>query len=413
MVTRDVYVFVHLADGWTPSGLLRMRLEADEVVASTFRYGQRYLRRSDALPVDAHALPLREETFATDERFVLFTGITDSMPDAWGRAVMERRAERPLREDEILLATPDTRVGALGFGPSLRGPERVLPWDPSLEALDRIDLETAVEAYALLREGDLKQMDEAMRRLVLPGSSLGGARPKATVVIDGELWIAKLSRSEDPFDYPRAEWATMQLAARCGIDVPEVSHELVGGRGAFLVRRFDRSGSRRNHINSMLALLGETELSFFHSSYMDMSEACVRHVADDRPARHQLFRRMVFNGLVGNDDDHLRNHALVWSSRKKGFVLSPAYDLVSNPARREARRLSIGCGVDAEGRVTRAFSVAAALRAAPRFGLRDEDAAEIVREVEMGVAGWRDVYASTGMSTRELEIFGRVIAAPS
>ncbi len=121
MPTRDVYVFAHLEGRWTPSGLLRMELEDQHVVSSTFRYGRRYLRRADAFPVDAHALPLRDEVFRTEERFDIFTGIKDVLPDAWGRAVMERRAERPLREDEVLLASPDSRVGALAFGATLEG----------------------------------------------------------------------------------------------------------------------------------------------------------------------------------------------------------------------------------------------------------------------------------------------------
>lgn len=127
MATRDVYVFMHLGGDWVPAGLLRLRLEDNTLVSSSFRYGRRYLDRLDALPIDVRALPLRDEAFGTEERFELFMGIRDALPDAWGRSVMERRADRPLREDEILMASPDTRVGALAFGSSLAGPERELP----------------------------------------------------------------------------------------------------------------------------------------------------------------------------------------------------------------------------------------------------------------------------------------------
>lgn len=412
METRDVYVFLHLDGDWIPAGLLRMRAEGAAVVASTFRYGARYLRRPDALAIDLHALPLRDEAFSTEPAFDVFTGIKDALPDAWGRAVMERRAGRPLREDEILLASPDTRVGALGFGATLDGPQRELPWPPALEARDRVDLVTAVGAYADYSADDHARLDEALRRLVLPGSSLGGARPKATVVIDDELWIAKLSRSNDAFDYTRAEYATMRLAARCGIDVPPVEHRRVAGRSAFLVRRFDREGPRRTHFNSMLTVLGETELSFFHSSYMDMADACVRHLREHEPARRALFRRMVFNGLCNNDDDHLRNHAVIWSPAVSAFVLSPAYDLVANPAVAAPRRLSIGCGVDAAGRVTRSFSVESAVRAAPRFGLGPEEARAIVAEVRAGLAGWAEVFEATGMRPDDVRVFAPAFEGP-
>jgi serine/threonine-protein kinase HipA len=404
MSTRDVYVYAHLRGDWVPSGLLRMLLEDQRVVSSTFRYGRRYLERADAFPVDAHALPLRDEVFRTEERFDLFSGIQDALPDAWGRAVMERRAERPLREDEILMASPDTRVGALAFGSGLDGPKREVPWRPELERLDDADLESVIEAYADYDDDRPERSDEALRRLVLPGSSVGGARPKAVVVRDDRMWIAKFSRTGDPFDYPRAELATMQLARRCGISVPAVDHRVVGDRSAFLVERFDRSGSTRIHINSMLTVLGETELSFFHSSYMDMADAFVAHVRDHDAARRELFRRMVFNGLSSNDDDHLRNHALIWAP-ERGFHLSPAYDLVANPAAASPPRLSIGCGLDESGRVTRTFTLDGALRAASRFGLAVEEARRIVNEVQNGLRGWEDVFASTGMRRRSIDSF--------
>lgn len=409
MPTRDVYVFAHLEGRWIPSGLLRMELEDQHVVSSTFRYGRRYLQRADAFPVDAHALPLRDEVFRTEERFEIFTGIKDVLPDAWGRAVMERRAERPLREDEVLLASPDSRVGALAFGATLEGPARELPWRPELERLDDADLETVLEAYADYDDDRPELVDEAMRRLVLPGSSVGGARPKAAVVMAGRMWIAKFGRTGDPFDYPRAELATMQLARRCGIRVPPVEHRVVGDRSAFLVERFDRSGAERIHINSMLAVLGESELSFFHSSYLDMADACLRHVRIHDPARRELYRRMIFNGLSSNDDDHLRNHALVWVPGR-GFELSPAYDLVPNPSAGSLLRLSIGCGLDEDGRVTRRFSLAGALRAAPRFGLFGEEARRIVTDVQDGLQGWDDVFISTGMSRKSVEVFASAFA---
>lgn len=408
MATRDVYVFVALDEGWVPAGRLRLALEDDAAVASTFRYDARYLARDDAVPVDVNALPLRDESFSTEPAFDVFTGIKDALPDAWGRAVMERRAERTLREDEVLLASPDTRVGALAFGPSLDGPAREAPWGPALEAKDRVDVETAARAYVALAEGDPDRVDEAMRWFVLPGSSLGGARPKATVVVDDELWIAKFSRTNDAFDYTRAEYATMQLAASCGIDVPPVAHRELDGLTVFLVERFDRRGERRAHLNSMLAVLGETELSFYHSSYMAIADACVKHVRDHEVARRAIFRRMIFNGLCSNDDDHLRNHALLWSHEAASFVLSPAYDLVSNPRASSPPRLAIGCGLDPSGAVTRTFEIESALRASPRFGLPEDEARAIVAEVTEGLSAWRAVFESTGMAPRDLCVFERL-----
>lgn len=253
-----------------------------------------------------------------------------------------------------------------------------------------------------------------MRRLVLPGSSVGGARPKATFVGGGgALWIAKFSRTRDPFDHPRAEFATMRLAARCGVRVPPVEHRVFGDRTAFLVQRFDRVGQQRLHFNSMLTVLGETELSFFHSSYMDMADACVKHVRVHDSARRELFRRMVFDGLCANDDDHLRNHAFITSEDGSSFELSPAYDLVANPGASRPLRLSIGCGLDEGGRATRTFTVEAALRASIHFGLAQDQARRMVDEVKAGLTGWEDVFLSTGMSRRDVDVFARAFPAAS
>ncbi|MCA6274659.1 HipA domain-containing protein, partial [Phenylobacterium sp.] len=222
MATVRTYVFVHLAGGPVPAGLLTMTDEPRNPSA-TFAYGRRYLARPDRVPVDPVALPLHDpatqRTFRTEEGFAVFGGVRDAAPDGWGQYLMYKAMGDRLPSDiDLILASGDYRVGALAFGPTPERPKRMTPWGDGDAPGEHFSLEELAEAVERAQHVD--QLDENLRRLLTAGSSLGGARPKAATELDGQPWIAKFQARNDSFPECRVELATMRLAATCGLDVP-------------------------------------------------------------------------------------------------------------------------------------------------------------------------------------------------
>src|SRR5713101_632264 len=231
----EAYVYIYLEDGPVPAGVLETIGSGREATAR-FRYGRRYLQRKDRLTID----PIR--LYTAPEDFVLFNGIRDAAPDGWGRHLMDRAAgARPLSEFDYLVATGDARVGALAFGPDLSGPKRIVPWtEQNLDGED-LDLKTMLEAVR-----DVDTADDLPRkhgRFLSRGSSLGGARPKATTEYDVKQWIAKFGRADDHLSMCRAEYVTMRLAQQVGINVPPIRIEKVLGQDIYLIERFDRTNN--------------------------------------------------------------------------------------------------------------------------------------------------------------------------
>jgi len=408
---KSIYVFVSIDNAWVPAGLLHCHLENNRVVASAFRYGTKYLQNKKAYPVDISSLPLSDQQYKTDPRMQIFSGLIDSAPDSWGRALMERRAGKPLREDEFLTASSDQRVGALAFSDSPDRPRRITPWSKDQEDDSVLDLEPVLQAYLNYTAGDQNKIDEAMRQYILPGSPMGGARPKAVVLFEQRLWMAKFQKENDPFDFIRCEYACMELARKCGLNVPKVKIEKFNERSVFLIERFDRHEQQRFHLNSFFSILQQTETGFMHSSYMEMAEALLKHSRKDVEDRLELFGRMIFNGLCRNTDDHLRNHAMLYSPKLKSFHLSPLYDVVSDLHAPDNFRLAIGCGIDEQGSTTRTFSKKSCLKTAVFFGLSDETALACFEKMEQTVKdSWEETFQSAGFSAKEIEAYAGVFA---
>jgi serine/threonine-protein kinase HipA len=408
---RKIYVYIYLNGKPKPVGLLKCLFENGQVVESHFRYGQKYLQHPDRVSIDLNQLPLVDEELITEKNFDLFSGIKDAAPDAWGRALLDKRANRPLREDEVLLATSDYRVGSLAFGLTLDGPKRVTEWASEQDS-DLVDLNTIFTRFLDYTSNNLAKHEEAMKKFIIQGSSMGGARPKATCTYDGDsLWLAKFSQINDAFDFVRSEYAVMTLAKTCGLNVPQVAVESLQGRSIFLIERFDRHKSQRFHFQSFLTILGVHELSFRHSSYMDMAFAIQKYSTHDLEDRKELYSRMIFNGLVGNNDDHLRNHAMIWKNRKSGFRLSPLYDVVPNPRFVESRRLAIHCGYKANGDLTHEFDEECVIRAHQDFGLSESEARAIFADLKNIVTSqWRDHFIRAGFRRDELSVFAPLFA---
>ncbi|MFA4994235.1 MAG: type II toxin-antitoxin system HipA family toxin [Bdellovibrionales bacterium] len=401
----QTYVYIYLSEGPVPVGILEMQGEG-RVATARFQYGRRYLERDDALALDPVQLPLHDATetrpYIAPEGFALFNGIRDAAPDGWGRHLMDRAAgARPLTEFDYLVATGDDRVGALAFGPDLTGPQRVAPWNNKDVSLDgeTLDLTEMLEAVRELDSAD--ELPPEHRRFLARGSSLGGARPKASTEYNGKMWIAKFGRNDDRRPMCREEYATMMLAKRIGLNVPEVRLEKVLGQDVYLIERFDRShgqnGVQRTPFICGLTIIGAHEAEFSRYSYRNLADQLRVFGSSPREDAKELWQRMVFNILCNNTDDHLRNHGFLWDG--KGWRLSPAYDVVPFPQVATERDLAIGVGT--EGRKA---TLKNALSDAESFGLSKNEAANLATTIRNKVkTEWEKTFRVSSIATADIE----------
>ena len=383
---------------------------------ATFAYGRRYLERTDRIPVDPVALPLHEagtsRTFRTEEGFAVFGGIRDAAPDGWGQYLMYKAmGDRLPSEIDLILASGEHRVGALAFGPTSAQPERITPWGGGPAPGEEFTLAELAEAAERAQHVD--ELDENLRALLAAGSSLGGARPKAATKIGDQPWIAKFQKRGDSFPECRVELATMRLASECGLDVPPLDFRCVLDRDIYLIERFDRiphgNWLERRPFASGLTMLGahESEVSSF--SYADLAGAIRQFGTEVRQDLHELFRRMLLNILVTNDDDHLRNHGFLFDG--EGWRLSPLYDVVPKPQLGLERRLVLGVGP--EGRNA---TIENALAGAAVFDLGHDDATAIAEDMSRTVATrWEQLFTEAGISAADRKRFATCfrLAAPA
>lgn len=375
------------------------RLHIDQMgrdVQASFVYGRRYCQNPDAIPLDPLRLPLDPgRSYEAPGLWGPLGVFRDASPDYWGRMVIEREnraAELP--EMEYLLRSGPTRIGALGF-------QQELEQEPASEKpVEFVSLPELMEASRKLEAN--APIDDQLMLLLRQGTSVGGARPKATVVEDSSYWLAKFPSRHDRMDMPLIEYATLKLAAAAGINTPECRLLTPGGhQHVFLTRRFDRrhtaEGWLRFHYMSGLTVLGLNEFDNAKGSYPELADSLRRLSTDFRNDAEELFRRMIFNILISNDDDHLRNHALIYSSQ--GWRLSPAYDLVPHAQIGYERFQSIIVG--AQGREG---SLENALSEAGRFGLTEDKAKAVIDEVLEIASKWYDRYADDGVNDTHLEM---------
>jgi serine/threonine-protein kinase HipA len=396
------YIYIYLEEGPVPAGLLETIGVGREATAR-FAYGRRYLERRDRLAIDPVQLPLHDANedrkYVAPEGFVLFNGIRDAAPDGWGRHLMDRAAgARPLSEFDYLIATGEARVGALAFGPDLSGPQRIVPWQEDNLHGENLNLADMLEAVRELDTAD--GLAPEHRRFLVRGSSLGGARPKATTDYDGKQWIAKFGRAEDRFPVCRAEYVTMTLAGQVGITVPPVRLEQILGQDIYLIERFDRASEgkdyRRLPFISGLTIIGAHESESPQQSYRRLAEQLRRFGSAPVTDAKELWRRMVFNILCNNNDDHLRNHGFLWDG--KGWRLSPAYDIVPAPQVSLERDLAIGVG-----RNGRQATLRNALSDVASFGLSRKEAVPMARDMQQTVKNaWEDLFRHHGFTPAEI-----------
>jgi serine/threonine-protein kinase HipA len=345
-----------------------------------FEYAEEWLCDPERFALSP-SLPLTRGGFQPPAPQIIHGALGDSAPDTWGRRLMQRaerrraalegRAVRTLMESDYLLGVSDeTRLGALRFRAAGGGDFLARPGSgvPAFVALERL----LQSAERISRD---EETDEDLELIFAPGSSLGGARPKASVIDrHGHLSIAKFPKGSDEYRIETWEEIALRLAERAGIATAE--HELirVTGKPVLLSRRFDRVGTQRIPFLSAIAMLGARDGEV--GSYPELVDVLSTHGARAKRDAHELYRRVAFSVLVSNVDDHLRNHGFLWKG-KTGWVLSPAYDLNPVPTDLKARVLTTN--IDLEEATCSIDLVEAA---AGYFALSLPDARSILKQVD-------------------------------
>ncbi|MBU1358785.1 MAG: type II toxin-antitoxin system HipA family toxin [Gammaproteobacteria bacterium] len=378
----ECFVYITLPGATEPvtAGRFALRGNRRGVAEGHFVYGRTYLARADAVPLDPVELKLTERTYATTALNGVFGALRDASPDYWGRRVIQRHlgVAQP-SELDYLLYSPDDRAGALGFGLNQVPPAPKRSFNQTLD-LARVQ----ATADAILADEDLpgNAVDEQINHLLLVGTSMGGARPKAVVEDDAGLWIAKFNVPTDPWNNARIEHAMLTLARICGVTTANSRVVNVAGRDVLLVKRFDRdrtqTGYRRARMISALTLLRADDAPQTRArwSYVQFAEEVRRACTNPAQNAAELFRRMCFNALISNIDDHPRNHALI--ARDRDWSLSPAYDLTpAVPVSVSRRDLAMECG-DA-GRFANAGNL---LSQSMRFLMERDEAAAVLDAME-------------------------------
>jgi serine/threonine-protein kinase HipA len=366
-----------------------------------FVYGKSYLARSNAAAIDPLELKLSGQTYETTRLNGVFGALRDSGPDYWGRRVIEKHAGlAQLGELDYLLNSADDRAGALGFGLGQSPPAPRRKFNKTLELAKLQEV-----AEALMREEDVKAEEAAqVQDLMLIGTAMGGARPKAVVEDDEGLWVAKFNRPDDRWNNTRVERAMLELAKTCGVSVATSRVETIAGKDVLLVKRFDREkmtkGYTKARMISGLTLLQAEEATEARDrwSYVLMSEELRRVVGEPKRDAQELYRRMVFNALISNIDDHPRNHALI--AKEREWRLSPAYDLTPSPVIAQDHR-DLAMEVGDQGRYANAKNL---LSQHNRFLLGEEEAKAIVSGMTDKVrATWFDVVRAQGVTAKDAE----------
>jgi len=387
-----------LADPSDPRlvGTLRLvRRSGPQRAGVSLEYAADWIARGTALSED---LPLRAGEFLPTEDDSAVGAVDDARPDRWGERVI-RLLDRPprLATLDYLYFAGDERFGALGVSPSdqayLPRERGAIPVLADVAAMH--DLVRRIEAG--------EPVEEPLRRLVAPGATLGGARPKAQIRIDGALWIVKFGDAGEPTDGPLVEHAAMTLAARAGIEVCETRPIRLAGGHAVAIRRFDRVGSGRLHALSAHVALRAAGQEY---GYPELALLLRRRAPAEafQAQGEQLFRRMVFNILIDNTDDHEKNHALLVDAAQR-YRLTPAYDVLPSGQALGYQQMRVG-QAGAESTLENARSEHRA------FALTAQRADQLTREVAKVASGWRVHFKAQGVAKRDIALLAEQIDRP-
>ena len=371
----------------------------------SFAYEDEYLRSADRVMIDPELEFFSGRQYAYKR--LNFGVFSDSAPDRWGRTLLDRRerirakaeGRKPralLTSDYLLGVYDESRMGALRFALEKNGPflssdgnEAIPPWT-TLRDLEEASREFEKEENVL--------NDKWLKQLLRPGSSLGGARPKATVQnVDGSLWIAKFPSRNDQHNVGAWEKVVNDVAQICGLRVPESRIETFSKLGStFLAKRFDRAGHRRIHFSSAMTMLGKVDGASAEdgTSYLELADFLIKHGARPREDLSELWKRIVFNIAISNTDDHLRNHGFLLTPT--GWVLSPAYDL--NP---QADGTGLALNISLEDN---SLDIDLAIEVSPYFRLAKDEAVSIAKKLCQLISGsWESIAKGYGLSRSQIE----------
>ena len=322
---RQDFVWIWLPRRTAPVVAGCVHAENDHFV---FTYGRSYLATGDAIPIYVPELPLRRGAIVPEPPLEIANALRDASPDAWGRRVIAHRlggghgganAFADLDELTFMLRSGSDRTGALDFQAS---PRDYVPREADNETLEHLlDSADRVDRGLPLAPDPAEALQH--------GTAIGGARPKALIRDGDAKFVAKFSSSTDIYNVVKAEFIAMRLAAVSGLNVAPVSLARATNKDVLLIRRFDReragNGWIRRAMVSALTLLGLDERMAAHASYEALADIVRARFTDPAETLRELFARMTFNILVGNTDDHARNHAAFWDG--DGLTLTPAYDI--------------------------------------------------------------------------------------
>ncbi len=314
---KDAFVWIFLPENPFPTIVGRITRN-DQMCY--FNYGQSYLENPAAIPLSPFELPLKKGIFSPEGINTIHSCLRDASPDAWGRRLIDfRYAQLESNEIDYLLLSGSNRIGALDFQLSSTEYQAREPKSASLEEL--LEVTSCIE----LQKPIPFELDFALLR----GTSVGGTRPKALIQNKGKECIAKFGLSQDHYNIIKAEFIGMQLAKKLSLNVPNVSLTKALGKDILIVERFDRdytpSGVTRRLMLSGLSLLNLNEMEARYASYCDLADVIRQHFDKPHAQLLELYKRLIFNILIGNTDDHARNHSAFWDGKK--LQLTPAYDL--------------------------------------------------------------------------------------
>jgi len=382
----QLYVWIYPAGEKNP--VLCGVLELLQGRRCLFTYDSSWLERSDGFALSPD-LPLHAGINEPPDRFDIHPIFEDAGPDKWGKNIINKVFNPPRRSPlEYLELAGENRIGALGFSRSAS--EYKVVEGASFHTIDLPDIIRASDA--LTRQ---MPIDDDLRRLLRPGSSAGGARPKSIIKHNGKDWIAKFPAEGDEYDVCAIEHASLVLADKCGIEVAESELLKVGKRNVLLVKRFDRDEGQRIHFASARTLLIAEGVKEGAMGYADVADTARRLSSSPKDNCHELFRRMVFNVFIENTDDHEKNHAFLF--RENAWQLSPAYDVLPQLQGLGFHQMRIG----KDGNEAK---IANLLSECERFLLKHAEAEVIVSDIYEQVIGWRDVFLQAGVSPHDIEL---------
>lgn len=396
----EAFVWIWLPGA--PEPVVAGRLEETGGEAA-FVYGRSYLQRSEAISLYSPELPLIEERIRPLPGLDVPGCILDARPDAWGQRVIMNRLIGPAAADSdpadlgliaLLLESGSDRVGALDFQSS--------PDDYVMRGRESASLDELATSAQRVEEGI--PLSPALDGALLHGSSIGGARPKALIDDGPRRLIAKFSSTSDTFPVEQGEYVAMELAHRAGMNVAHVELAQALKKTVLLVERFDRltETDERRSLVSALTMLGLNELAARHASYADLAQTMRASFIDPQSNLRELFSRITFNILVGNTDDHARNHAAFWDGQM--LTLTPAYDIC--PQVRNTGRATQAMIIGDAAEPFRESQVAGCVERAHLYQLSKREATTIVdRQIDVIRRDWAEVCERAELSETDRSYF--------